>query len=84
MRDVSLLIELADGTRRIDCPEESGRFVYAGVEPAFMLKLRLRSADEREAGRVGSGCMDCRLDARDGDRRTLGTLVGTTGPMSEY
>ena len=85
MRDVSLFIELADGTRRIvGGPEERGRFMNAGVEPAFMLKLRLRSADEREDGRTGSGCRDCRLDARDGERRTLGMPAGGAWPMSEY
>ena len=83
MRDVSLLIELADGTRRIGAAfDERGRFMNAGVEPACMLRVRCWSADDREGGRAASGCRDWRLDARDGERRTLGT-AGIAGLNSD-
>lgn len=40
LRELSLFIELPDGTRRTCCELESGRETIAGVEPACMLSVR--------------------------------------------
>ena len=56
----------------------------AGVDPACMLSVRCRSEDVREGGRAGSGATDWRLDAREGERRTCGTVLATMDPLSEY
>lgn len=76
LRDPSLFTDPADGTRRsppsTPSPEESGRLAIAGVDPACMLRLRWCAAAV-DPGRAYSGCSDCWLDARDGERSTLGT-----------
>lgn len=80
MRDVSLLSDVADGTRCTcgDAPD-SGLATIAGVDPACRLRLRLRwrSLPAADVGRpdnaAGSCKRDWREDAREGDRNTLGT-----------